>query len=445
MNNPSTISYRKIWIMSYPLMISLIIEHMIGLTDAVFLGRVGDVALGACALGGVYYMALFMLAFGFGFGAQIIIARRNGERRYNRIGPTLVQGCYFMLALALLLFTVSLYVSPAILRDAIESPHVYGATIEYLHWRTYGVFFSFLCVMFRAYYVGITQTKILTVNSIVMLLSNVALNYCLIFGKGGFPAMGVAGAAIASSVAEAVSLAFFMVYTGITADKRKYGFHKAFSFRPQLLKGMLSISGWTMVQSFISVSIWFIFFLAIEHLGERPLAVTNIVRNISALIMMIISAFATTAGALISNQIGGGEQRYLFKTCGMTLNLTYAILLPLLILLCLFPEPALRIFTDNPSLVAASVDSVYVMASSTLITVPAFILFNAVSGTGNTKAGFIMEMITLVVYTAAVYFGVIRLKPDVALCWFSEHVYSIVLIALAWWYLKSGKWRGKKV
>ena len=79
--------------MSYPLMISLIIEHMIGLTDAVFLGRVGDVALGACALGGVYYMAMFMLAFGFGFGAQIIIARRNGERRYNRIAPTMVPGC----------------------------------------------------------------------------------------------------------------------------------------------------------------------------------------------------------------------------------------------------------------------------------------------------------------------------------------------------------------
>lgn len=105
MNDPSTISYRKIWLMSYPLMISLVIEHMIGLTDAIFLGRVGDVALGACALGGVYYMAMLMLAFGFGFGAQIIMARRNGERRYNRIAPTLVQGCYFMLALALALFS----------------------------------------------------------------------------------------------------------------------------------------------------------------------------------------------------------------------------------------------------------------------------------------------------------------------------------------------------
>ena len=134
--------------MSYPLMISLIIEHMIGLTDAVFLGRVGDVALGACALGGVYYMAMFMLAFGFGFGAQIIIARRNGERRYNRIAPTMVQGCYFMLVLAVALFAASQYFSPIILRDIIESPQVYGATADYVHWRTYGIFFSFLCVMF---------------------------------------------------------------------------------------------------------------------------------------------------------------------------------------------------------------------------------------------------------------------------------------------------------
>lgn len=71
----------------------------------------------------------------------------------------------------------------------------------------------------------------------------------------------------------------------------------------------------------------------------------------------------------------------------MTLNLTYAILVPLLVILCLFPEPVLRVFTDNPSLIAASINSVYVMSTSTLIMAPAFILFNAVSGTGQHEGG----------------------------------------------------------
>ncbi len=445
MSQSSPVSYRSIWLMSYPLMISLIIEHSIGLTDTVFLGRVSDVALGACALGGIYYLALFMLATGFGTGAQIIMARRNGERRYHRIAPTLIQGCYFMLGAAALLFVFSAFCSSGILRNIIDSPEVFQATDEYLYWRSYGFFFSFLAVMFRSYYVAIGQTKILTVNSAVMLFSNAALNYCLIFGKAGFPAMGIAGAAIASAVAEAVSLLYFIIYTAMRADKKKYGFYRAFDLRPKLLKGILKVSGWTMVQSFLSISVWFIFFLAIEHLGERPLAVTNIIRNISAMLFMVVCAFSITTEAMISNRIGAGHPREVFKICAISLKLTYAVLCPMLVLLWIFPDETLRIFTDDPTLVAGSFHSLYVMSFSTLLSAPAFILFNAVSGTGNTRAGFILEMMAITVYTAFVYFFIVRQKPDVALCWTAEYVYAIVMITLSYAYLKSGKWKGKQV
>ena len=67
-------------------------EHLIGMTDTAFLGRVGEVELGASALAGVYYLAIFMLGFGFSTGVQIMIGRRNGEGNYTAIGELFNQG-----------------------------------------------------------------------------------------------------------------------------------------------------------------------------------------------------------------------------------------------------------------------------------------------------------------------------------------------------------------
>ena len=206
-------TYKQIWTIAYPILISLIMEQMIGMTDTAFLGRVGEIELGASAIAGVYYLAIFMMAFGFSIGAQILIARRNGEGNYKEIGPIFYQGIYFLLAVAVILFTLSIVFSPHILRNIISSPHIYDAAESYIHWRVYGFFFSFVMVMFRAFFVGTTQTKTLTLNSIVMVLSNVVFNYILIFGKFGFPQLGIAGAAIGSSLAEMVSVIFFIIYT----------------------------------------------------------------------------------------------------------------------------------------------------------------------------------------------------------------------------------------
>ena len=69
---------KQIWHIAYPILISLLMEQMIGMTDTAFLGRVGEVELGASAIAGVFYMVIFMVAFGFSIGTQILIARRNG-------------------------------------------------------------------------------------------------------------------------------------------------------------------------------------------------------------------------------------------------------------------------------------------------------------------------------------------------------------------------------
>ena len=90
-------NYKQIWIIAYPVLISLLMEHLINITDTAFLGHVGEVELGASALAGVLYMAIYMLGFGFSIGVQILIARRNGEGHYREIGNLFIQGACCLL------------------------------------------------------------------------------------------------------------------------------------------------------------------------------------------------------------------------------------------------------------------------------------------------------------------------------------------------------------
>lgn len=80
---PTHYTNKQIWLIAYPILISLIMEQMIGMTDTAFLGRVGEIELGASAIAGVFYTVIFMVAFGFSIGTQILIARRNGEANYK--------------------------------------------------------------------------------------------------------------------------------------------------------------------------------------------------------------------------------------------------------------------------------------------------------------------------------------------------------------------------
>ena len=438
-------THRQILHIAGPILISLLMEHLIGMTDTAFLGRVGEIELGASALAGVYYLAIFMLGFGFSTGVQIMIGRRNGEGKYGAIGPIFNQGCIFQLTLATLLFFLSWFGSPYILELLIQSDKVYVATLSYLNWRIFGFFFSFTALLFRAFYVGIADTRTLTANSVVMVSTNIVLNYILIFGKLGFPALGIAGAAIASVIAEMVSLLFFVFYTLWRVNVKKYGL---FCFRhdeQHLLSRILNISVWTMIQAFVSISTWFLFFIAVEHLGERPLAITNILRNISTFFFIIVSAFATTASSLVSNLMGSGSPAKVIETIRKVTRLCYWFILPLLLVATLFPTAIMRIYTDNLSLIDSSVASFYVMIFVYLLSVPANILFNAVSGTGNTRSALFIEVIALAVYVFSVFYIVLYRKADIALCWTTEYIYLLVMGFLAYRYMRKGIWKEKRI
>lgn len=434
-------TYKQIWLINLPIMVSLLMEQMINLTDSVFLGHVSQIDLGASALASMYYTAIYMLGFGFSLGAQVVMARRNGEKRYTDVGKVFFQGIAFLSVFAVVVFVLSKVFSPVLLRLLISSDDVYQATMQYIRWRDYSYLFAFPLLAIRAFFVGTTRTKILTANSIVMVVSNIVFNYLLIFGKAGFPRLEIAGAAMGSSLAELVGLLFLIVYMWRHVDKKQYGLRAAFDLRLSL--HLFNISVWTMIRSFFCIAPWFLFFIAIEHLGECELAAANIVRSISMLFFVIVNSFATTTISLVSNLIGAKQTADVMPACRRVIMLNYAIGIPLILLAFIFSGYLLRLFTGDMEVIRTAFLPFCVMLSTFIISVPAYTYCNTVIGTGNTKIAFIFQMINMAVYLS--YLFLLSHSPGIPLAvyWTAEQLYVSMLLVLSMVYLKRSKWQYK--
>lgn len=436
-------SYKQIWLINLPIMVSLLMEQLINLTDSIFLGHVSQIDLGASALATMYYTAIYMLGLGFSLGVQVVIARRNGEKQYDDVGKVFYQGLIFLSAFAILVFLLSKLFSPILLHMVISSDNVYQATMQYIEWRDYSYLFAFPLLAIRAFFIGTTNTKILTANSLVMVLCNILFNYLLIFGKAGFPQLGISGAAIGSSLAGLVGLLFLVLYMWKYVDKEHYGLRAVFDLGLSL--HLLNISIWTMVRSFFCIAPWFLFFVAIEHLGEYELAAANVVRSISMIFFVIVNSFATTTISLVSNLIGAKKITEVMPTCRRIINLNYAIGVPLILLAFIFAEYLLRLFTNDIIIIQTAFYPFCVMLSTFIISVPAYIYCNTVIGMGNTRMAFVFQMVNITIYLF--YLFILSRTPDIplAIYWTAEQLYVLILLILSLAYLKRNKWKDKSL
>ncbi|MFA7494632.1 MAG: MATE family efflux transporter [Proteiniphilum sp.] len=438
-------SNRHIVKISTPILLSLLAQNIIQVIDTAFLGRVGEVELGASALAGIIYIALYTLGFGFSMGAQILIGRRNGEKNYDKIGDIVIQGAVFLLIPAILLIPLLRYGAVHWVPAMFESADVAGAVTEYLEWRIFGIVFAFVNLMFRAFYIGTARTRVLTTNAVVMAVTNVIFDYGLIFGNLGMPEMGMGGAAIASVIAEFSSTVFLLLYTRKTVDLEKYGFKKI-RFQWPVIKKVLDISIFMMVQYLFSIATWMLFFVFIEnYMGERPLAVTNIVRSFYTILTIPSHALGAVASTLVSNTIGADKRKEVASLVRRITFISLGIMVCVIAIVSAFPRTMIHIYTDDPSLINDTVLPLYVLISSLPIYSVGSVLFNAVSGTGNTRTALKFEIITLFFYLSYMWFVIIHMGCSVAVAWTTEHVYWLFLATLSFIYLRSGKWKEREI
>lgn len=440
-------SNRKIWQISYPLMIGLLAENLVGVVSTIFLGQVGDLELAASAIANAYYVMLFTVGMGFANGTQILISRRNGERKFRQIGGIFENSLYFIWFFSALIVVFSLFFSRHILGFMLNSEEIVEAALSYLDIRVFTLFFSLGCVVMRSFFVGIEFTKYIAMSAMLVAGSNCLFDYILIFGKLGFPAMGIQGAAWAAMVAEVIGFGYFVIIVLRKIDLRKY---QIFRFkRPNLyiMSQTMNVAIFTMLQNLLSLCTWLIFFVIIEKTGKENLAASNVIRSFYILAICPLWAYGSTVSTLVSNALGYNCRQHVFplirKVAKFSIITSCIVYIPILFaapeIMSLYTKP------DTQYLIEIGYRALYVVGFAIILSSFSWTVFSAISATGNTMIALFIEGITLVVYLIAIYMLANNFPRNLELIWCSEIVYQIALGALSVWYFTGKHWQKKKI
>ena len=439
----TSITNREIWRIATPIMLGNLAQTIITFTDTAFLGHLGTIELSASMMAGLFYFVFTTLAMGFAVGIQIFIARRFGEGNLKQIGVIFQHGALFVLLLGLLLFSILFFFSHGLMRNIIESDNIYVASMEYLRFRRFGIVFVVFNFLFRSFYVGISNTKVITYSTLLMAVVNIFFDWCLIFGHCGLPEMGIGGAALASLLAEIAAFIFFWIYTFITIPHEEFSMFHWHKLQPKLMGNILKVAFPCMMQKLFSFGAWFAFFILIEKMGETAIGISSVVRSTYMILIIPGFAFAATANTLTSRIIGEGKSDEVMAMLWKVVKNGTICSLVLAVITSIIPQLILQIYTDDLSLAAAAVPSVYVISIATILGAIGMVYFEAVSGTGNTSAAMALEFGVLIAYMF--YIFLMTKTSSIAGVWTAEWFYNIIMGLIAFFYIWKADWRKKVI
>ena len=435
-------SYRQILTISLPIMLGSAVQNIIALSDSVFLYHLSEIDFAAIGFVGVFYLIIAAIGFGFSRGGQILIARRMGERNPEEVGRTFYAMLYFELGLALAMFLFMQYGTGLFFAAFVNSDIIYEKSLEYIQYRSFGVFFSYAGVAIIALYTGVARTWFIIVDTLVLAVVNIVLNYGLIFGNLGLPALGIAGAGLASSIAEGIAFFFFVIYILFDKKARLYGIFKPPKIDWELIKLQLKMSTPIVAQSVVGLGSWFVFFGIVENLGERQLAITNLVRMVYLVLSIPSWGFASGINTLVSNFIGQKRREAVVPVVWKTAKICFVMTILFSLPVIFFPEYTLYplLGSEDMSLIRDSQNTFYVLFGIISFFSIGGVFFNGLVGTGATMYGLKIQSICAVGYLIYIYVVVEYTTGGLEWAWASEIFYWIIMIILAWVYLKGNDW-----
>src|SRR5690348_9005076 len=435
------ISNKQILRIAAPISLALVIPQINHMTNTAFVGRLGEFDLAVVGIAGIYYLIMYMIAYGLNSGMQVLIARRAGELNYPGIGKLFSQGFLLSILFSLLGIMITLSLAPAFFSHSLHSKEIYNSAIAFIRIRIWGLPFLMLTGSSNPFYIGSNHSKVLIISSCFQESVNILYDYLLIFGKWGFPDLGLNGAAYASIMAECTGciVSYFIIYR--KGYCKQFGLFASLRPRWETIKSILQVSAPLITQYLFTLGGWMVFFIFIEHLGEEPLAISNMLRSVFGFFGIFTWAFAAACNTMVSNILGQGLQQEVFRVIRKVAVFSLACAAVISLLLNVFPHTLLRIYTTDNTLILHAIPSLIVISFSALISAVAAIVYNGVTGTGDTRVNILIEFIAVSCYLIYCEVIIQKMRMPLPYAWGSEFVYWIIILVLCLIYLKSGRWK----
>lgn len=375
--------------LAVPIMATSLIQMAYNLIDMIWIGKIGSGAVAAVGAAGMYMWLANGLSTLSKMGGQIKVGQSFGAGRKEEAGEYAASAIWLALLygipLAVILF---LGANPFIRVLGLNGADVIKDGITYLTIVSIGILFTFINQVLTGIFTAIGNTTISFKATAIGLVVNIVLDPVLIFGYAGIPAMGVAGAAIATVVAQGIVMLLFLI-----ACKRDRVLFPVINLRKkpnksemeQINKVGIPIS----VQSMVFTGISMVISRIIADFGDQAVAVQKVGSQIESITWMAAEGFSAAVNSFVAQNYGAGDMKRVRKGYKISMQAVVVWGIMSTVLLVFFSEPIFRIFITEPEVVPMGVDYLRILGYSQLFMCMEIATQGAFGGLGKTVPPFL--------------------------------------------------------
>jgi MATE family multidrug resistance protein len=443
---PARGSLRELVQLGWPIVLAQLSTTLMGVVDSAFVGRLGAAELGAVAFANIWIWTLFSLFLGSASAVQTFVAQAQGAGDERRAGSWAWQGLWGIVpptALAALgAYVATPVLLPELLRLVGSSPELVDPAVAYLRPRAPGMIALGVIFVWNGFFRGVGMTWVPLAVGLFANLVNAIADYALIFGALGAPRLGIAGAAIATTGAECLDAAILLAVALHPRVRARFGTQPhqphARSFVRLLRTGLPIGAQWV----FDALS-FAVFTLLLASMNAASVAASHafiMIVNVSFMVCLGVSGATQT---LVGRAVGAGQPELAVTALKHGMLVGVSISTALAVALTGMPELLMRIFTDDPSVLALGVGVLRLGAIFQLLDAIHVIVIGALRGAGDTFWPAVWQ--TLLAWTVFVpgawLFGV-HWGHGLTGAYLGGTLYVALLAGGLLWRFASGKWRG---